>query len=95
MSAYVIFDITVNDPGKYEEYKKRTMPTIAAFGGRFIVRGGQLEVLEGDWQPNRIVILEFESMARAKEWINSNEYSEVKAIRHNTARSNVIVVDGV
>lgn len=95
MSAYVVFDITVNDPEKYEEYKKRTMPTIEAFGGRFIVRGGQLEVLEGDWAPNRVVILEFESMEKAKRWINSPEYSEVKKIRHNTARSNAFIVEGV
>lgn len=94
MSAYVIFDITVKDPEKYEEYKKQTMPTIAAFGGRFIVRGGQMEVLEGNWQPNRIVILEFESIAKAKAWLNSPEYSEVKKIRHSTAVSNAIVVEG-
>lgn len=94
MSAYVIFDIVVNDPERYEEYKKRTLPTIEAFGGRFIVRGGPLEVLEGNWQPNRIVILEFESIAKAKAWINSPEYSEVKKIRHSTAVSKAIVVEG-
>lgn len=94
MSAYVIFDIAVNDPEKYEEYKRRTMPIIEAFGGRFMVRGGPLEVLEGNWQPNRVVILEFESIAKAKAWINSPEYAEIKTIRHSTATSNAVVVEG-
>ncbi len=71
------------------------MPTIELFGGRFIVRGGQLEVLGGDWQPNRIVVLEFESMDKAKNRINFPEYREVKKIRDENARSNAFVVNGV
>ncbi len=71
------------------------MPTIELFGGRFIVRGGQLEVLGGDWQPNRIVVLEFESMDKAKNRINFAEYREVKKIRDENARSNAFVVNGV
>ncbi len=95
MAAYVILDITVNDPAKYEDYKKLAPPAIEAYGGKYLARGGALEILEGDWQPNRVVILEFESIAMAKNWINSPEYSDARALRHQTATSHAIVVDGL
>ena len=94
MTAYVIVDIEVTDPQGYEAYKKVAPPTVASFGGRYLARGGRTEVLEGDWQPRRVVILEFESVARAKEWLNSDEYRPARAQRHRTARSNMIVVEG-
>ncbi len=94
MPAYVIVDIEVTDPVRYEEYKKLAAPTVAAYGGRYIVRGGKVETLEGDWQPNRFVILEFPSVQRAKEWWGSAEYRPGKALRHLTARSQMIVVEG-
>ena len=79
MAAYVILDITVNDPAKYEDYKKLAPPAIEAYGGKYLVRGGSMEILEGDWKPNRVVILEFQSIEMAKNWINSPEYSDARA----------------
>jgi len=95
MAAYVILDITVNDPAKYEDYKKLAPPTVEAYGGKYLVRGGSMEILEGDWKPNRVVILEFQSIEMAKNWINSPEYSDARALRHQTATSHAIVVDGL
>ena len=95
MSAYIIAEIDVHDPVEYEEYKKLVPPSIAAYGGRYLARGGKTEVLEGNWNPKRIVILEFESIERAKEWLDCPEYSEAKKIRHRAAISNLIVVEGL
>ncbi len=95
MAAYIILDITVNDPAKYEDYKKIAPPAIEAYGGKYLVRGGSMEILEGDWKPNRVVILEFQSIEMAKNWINSPEYSDARALRHQTATSHAIVVDGL
>jgi uncharacterized protein (DUF1330 family) len=94
MSAYVIVEIEVTDLAGYEEYRRLAESTIPLYGGRYIVRGGQTETLEGDWQPKRIVILEFESVARAKEWWDSPEYSEAKVLRQKYANSRMIVVEG-
>jgi uncharacterized protein (DUF1330 family) len=95
MPAYVIVDIDIVDPNGYEEYKKRASGSVQKYGGKYIVRGGASEVLEGDWKPNRIVILEFESMQRAKDWLHCEEYREPRQMRHRTARANMILVDGV
>ena len=95
MTAYIIFDINVHDPVAYEDYKKLTPATLAIYGGSFVVRGGKTETLEGDWSPSRLVILQFESVERAKAWINSPEYSEARALRHKYAVSQAIVVEGV
>jgi len=94
MSAYIIVEVEVKDPIKYEDYKKLTPATLEVYGGKFIVRGGKAELLEGDKQPERIVILEFESIEKAKAWWSSPEYSEVKKLRHVTADSRMIVVEG-
>lgn len=95
MSAYIIVEVEVKDPVKYEDYKKLTPASIAAYGGRFIVRGGKAELIEGKQEPKRIVILEFENSERAKAWWNSPEYSEAKKLRHSTADSRMILVEGV
>ncbi len=95
MTAYAIFDITVHDPERYEDYKKLAPPAIAAYGGKYLVRGGQLDVLEGDWNPSRIVVLEFPSADQAKAWIDSPEYREARALRHTTATTNAILIEGV
>ena len=95
MSAYVVAENEVDNPEGYEEYTKLAPPPIAAFGGKYIARGGRAENLEGDWQPSRIVILEFESVDKAKNWLDSEEYREAKALRHEHATSNMIVVEGV
>jgi len=93
MSAYLIADITVTDPERYEDYKKLAPPAIAAYGGKYVARGGKSEKLEGSWDPNRIVILEFESTEKAKQFIDSPEYEEARELRHKTATSNMIVVE--
>jgi len=95
MSAYVIVEIDILDPAGYEEYKKVAGATVEKYGGKYIVRGGRTEVLEGDWQPKRIVVLKFESMQRAMEWLNCEEYREPRKMRHRTAKTNMIVVEGV
>jgi len=95
MSAYVIVEIDVTDPIGYEEYKRQAGATVAQHGGKYIVRGGKTEVLEGDWNPKRIVILQFESMQRAKEWLNCEEYREPRKMRHRTAKTNMILVEGL
>jgi uncharacterized protein (DUF1330 family) len=94
MTAYVVVDIHVQDPARYEEYKRLAAPSVAAFDGRYLVRGGALTKLEGDWTPGRFVLLEFPSAARAKEWWGSELYRPIKAIRHATARSKMILVEG-
>jgi len=95
MPAYIIVDVSITDPVEYEEYKKLTPAAVAAYDGTFIVRGGQTETLEGDWQPGRIVVLQFPSSERAKEWWSSEIYSKAKAIRQRVAKTNMIVVEGI
>ncbi len=95
MSANVIAEIEVDNSEGYEDYKKLAPPPIAAYGGKYIARGGMAENLEGDWHPNRIVILEFESVEKAKQWLYSEEYQEAKALRQRYATSNMIVVEAV
>ena len=95
MTAYVIFDIKVNNPDGYEDYKKLAPPAISKYGGKYIARGGEKKILEGDWNPERLVILEFENINNAKKWINSPEYEVARKLRHKYASSNVIVVQGL
>ena len=94
MAAYVIVEIDVTDPVGYEEYKNLAGASVLKYGGKYIVRGGRTEVLEGDWKPKRIVVLEFESMERAKDWLNCEEYREPRKMRHRTAKTNMILVEG-
>ena len=95
MAAYVIVDLEIVDPSGFEEYKKQAAATVHKYGGKYIVRGGSTEVLEGDWNPKRIVILQFDSMERAKEWLNCEEYREPRKMRHRTAKTKMILVEGV
>jgi uncharacterized protein (DUF1330 family) len=95
MPAFVIVDIHIGDHKQYELYKTLTPATIAAFDGRFIVRGGETTALEGEWNPERIVVLEFPSVQRAQEWWNSDLYSPAKEIRQKAARTKMIIVEGV
>lgn len=94
MPAYIVTEIEVEDPVRYEDYKKMVPPSLEAFGGRFLVRGGKVETLEGDWAPKRLVVVEFPSAEKAKAWWSSDEYAEAKALRHATAKSQMIVADG-
>ena len=95
MTAYVIVDINVTDPIRYEDYKRLAAPTVELYGGKYIARGGKTETLEGDWSPTRLVILQFDNTEQAKRWLNSTEYSEARSLRHETANSNMVVIEGV
>ena len=94
MAGYLIADIEVTDPVAYQEYAKLTPAIIAKYGGKFLVRGGAAEVVEGAWAPNRLVVLEFESLERAKEFYHSEDYRPVMEIRHKNAVSNFVIVEG-
>ncbi len=95
MPAYVIADVTVTDTAAYERYKALTPNAIAANGGRFLSRGGETAVMEGDWQPNRVVILEFPDMAAARAFYDSPEYREARDARRDAADFKMIIVDGL
>jgi uncharacterized protein (DUF1330 family) len=95
MAAYLVVDIEVTDPGAYEDYKAQVPALIAAHGGRYLVRGGATEVLEGSWQPQRTVILEFPDMASLKAFWQDPQYQPLRAIRERAARSNLVAVEGV
>jgi uncharacterized protein (DUF1330 family) len=95
MSAYVVVEIEVLDPERYETYKQLAPPSIAQYGGRYVARGGQVETLEGTWSPKRLVILEFPSVDQAKAWWNSAEYAQAKTLRQAVARTQMIVVPGL
>jgi len=94
MSAYLIVEIDVHEPVRYETYKRMADKTIRAFGGRDLVRGGKSENLEGSWAPKRVVVVEFPSVEKAKAWWASEEYASAKAIRQATAQTQMIVIEG-
>ena len=95
MPAYVIVETDVHDPEKYEHYKAASPGAVHAGGGRFVVRGGELAVLEGDWQPTRLVVLEFEDLEAAKRWYESPAYEEAKKLRAGAANLRMVAVQGV
>ena len=95
MPAYVIVETDITDPERYEQYKAASPTAVAAGGGRFIVRGGELVVLEGDWQPSRIVVVEFEDLATAKRWYESEIYQEAKKLREGAAHLRMVAVQGI
>ena len=95
MPAYVIVDIDVTDPERYEQYKAATPATLEAAGGRFLVRGGEVTILEGDWQPSRLVVLEFENVAAAERWYESAAYQAAKKLREGGARMRMVAVRGL
>ena len=94
MPGYVIVESAILDPARFEEYKRAAAPTVARYGGRYLVRGGALSVVEGSWEPRRLVVLEFESVERARQWIQSPEYQAVKPLRLGAAEFNVVLVEG-
>jgi uncharacterized protein (DUF1330 family) len=95
MSAYVIVNITVRDPVRYEEYKRLASPTSPAYGGRYVARGGQVEVREGAWSPSRLVILEFPTLDQARAWWSSPEYAPAKALRQSCADTQLVITEGL
>jgi len=94
MPAYLITEIEVTDPKGYEEYRSKVGKSLEAFGAKFLVRGGEITVFEGDWQPKRIVMCVFDSMDKARAWYNSDAYRELKQVRQNTATMNMVAVEG-
>ena len=95
MPAYIVVDIEITDPAAFEEYRKSVPATVEKYGGRFVVRGGRAETLEGSWSPRRIVVLEFPTFERAKEWWASDEYRAPKTLRQSASISSLIVVQGI
>jgi uncharacterized protein (DUF1330 family) len=95
MSAYVVVQVDVKDPVRYEDYKRMVPSSLAKYGGRFVVRGGKTETLEGTWSPKRFVMVEFPDVERAKAWWASADYAEAKALRQTTSHTEMIVVEGV
>lgn len=95
VAAFVIANVDVTDPVEFERYRAMVPATIEKFGGRYLVRGGKHERLEGDSDPKRIIVLQFDSFERAKEWWDSEEYREPKALRQKSARSRIILVEGL
>ena len=94
MTAYVVVQINVEDPAAYEQYKALASTAVAAYGGRYVVRGGRSEILEGSWQPPRLVVLEFPTAERARAWWASPEYAPAKAIRQGCARTEMLLIEG-
>jgi uncharacterized protein (DUF1330 family) len=95
MPAYVLVEIEIHDPATYERYKTLAPPAIAAYGGRYLARGGEATLLEGDREPKRVVVLEFPSLERARAWWASPEYAEGKALRQRSATTRMIAIDGI
>jgi uncharacterized protein (DUF1330 family) len=94
MKAYVIAAETVNDPAMFDLYRREVAATLVPFGGQFVVRGGNLTVLEGEWPHPRLVIIAFPSRAAAEDWYNSAEYRKIIALRHESSAGNLIIADG-
>jgi uncharacterized protein (DUF1330 family) len=94
MAAYVIGEIEVTHPALYEDYRKQVLPVVTQYGGRFIVRGGKVEPLEGGWSPKRIVALEFPSMEQAQKWYRSAEYAPLIELRKKASRGKLVLVEG-
>lgn len=95
MPAYLVVNIDVQDPERYALYRAMVPATLAVFGGRYLARGGHTEVLEGGWRPARLVIVEFPSVERAREWLESPEYAEARAIRRATTHTDMVVIEGI
>ena len=95
MAVYAVVNVRVTDPARYEEYRAEAPATIERYGGRYLARGGAVEVLEGDWDPQRLVVLEFESMGRLREWYDSPEYAPLKRLRGEAAATQFVVVEGL
>jgi uncharacterized protein (DUF1330 family) len=95
MPAYVVLDIQVTNPEMYARYKELGPPTVAAYGGRYLVRGGRVETLEGSWLPSRLVIIEFPTVEAGRAWWASTEYGPAKALRQACARTEMVLAEGV
>jgi uncharacterized protein (DUF1330 family) len=94
MAAYLLVDCKVTDPAQYEQYKQLAQAAVARYGGRYLVRGGETVVLEGSWQPNRVVVLEFLDLEKARAFYDSQEYKAARAARSSAASMNMVAVAG-
>ena len=95
MSAYVIANVTIKDPERYADYVRQVPATLEPYGGRFVVRGGAVEVVEGEWRPERLVIIEFPSLERARAWYDSPEYVPARQLRWDTSEGRIVFVEGL
>jgi len=95
MTAYVIVEMTVTDPVRIEEYRKLASASIAQYGGRFLVRGGHSETFDGNWQPQRLIVLEFPDLKGAQRWHDSSEYRAACKIRDQAASTRMVAVEGI
>jgi uncharacterized protein (DUF1330 family) len=95
MEAYLIADVDVTDPAAYEKYKREVPATVERYGGTYLVHGGLVKVLEGDWEPHRLVIIEFPDMASLMTWYGSPDYSRLKAIRQEYANTRILALEGM
>ena len=94
MSAYVVVNVTVTNPDGYQEYVREVQPSIQTYGGRYLIRGGRTEILEGNYVPRRFVVVEFSDFETARRWWNSPEYAAAKKIRQANATTDLFIVDG-
>jgi uncharacterized protein (DUF1330 family) len=95
MAVYFVVDVTINDPQSYADYSKQVGPMVARAGGRFLVRGGETTMIEGDWQPQRFVVIEFADTEHFRAWYDSPEYSEVRTIRFKASTARAVLAQGV
>ena len=95
MAAYAIAEVDVSDTEMFKIYMDLVPKTVEKFGGRYLVRGGEMEVIEGEWSPKRLVIIEFEDLDRGMEWYKSEEYSQALRLRHKSAQTNFVFIEGV
>ncbi len=95
MSGYVIVEVEITDRAGYGEFMEKVTSTVEAYGGKFVVRGGDIDVVEGNWTPTRLAVMEFESAARAREWLSSGEYNELNELRTSSSTINMVLVEGL
>jgi uncharacterized protein (DUF1330 family) len=95
MAAYLVVDIEITNPAQFDEYRKLAPAAIAKYGGRYIIRGGAYEVIEGNWKPQRVTVVEFESVEKAKAFYNSPEYQTAIKARKGAANMKMLLVEGV
>ena len=94
MAAYVIVDVEITDPPLYRQFVERVTGTIESHGGKFVVRGGEFDVILGDWAPKRLAVLEFEGREQIRAWLASPEYTALDDIRSRSSNINMVAVDG-
>ena len=94
VAAYVIVEVEITDPERYGQFVERVTETITANGGKFIVRGGAIEVVEGNWQPPRLALLAFPDLQRVHTWLQSPEFRQLESLRKNSSNVNIVVVEG-